>query len=339
MTINVALVTSEALIMGCDSIASSTRPMIDPFNLDWHKDDDGNLVKDKKGRYLIPIDRSDVERVVSNLYSGVSKMFLIHNEPDVIATTAGAAKLNEKTIKVLAELFCEQHKNAKKKLVNIEPIARAFLRFIRKEFDLHHKDSRLPPEFRDGPEFLLGGYGRDDTFPSLYRVVVATDEVFKEFAQGECGLSWNGQAESIERVIRGYDSELIRSVESCMEDAFDNYHQKMSEATLNIINSLLTKLHAKLPDGIDTSLPARVKAEIPWDELKLMIDYANMPLQNGIDFVSWLCLTQSARAKFARGLPTVGGRIHIGMVTKSDRFRMLGEPELEHRYPGFAHDL
>ena len=91
MTINVALVTSEALIMGCDSIASSSRPMIDPFNQSWVQDDEGEFVRDPEGRYLMRLEMSDIQQVVSTLMSGVSKMFLVHAEPPVVATTAGAA--------------------------------------------------------------------------------------------------------------------------------------------------------------------------------------------------------------------------------------------------------
>jgi len=80
--------------------------MIDPFIRQPHKDSDGKLMTDEQGRYLIPIKRSDIERVVSNLHSGVSKMFLVHEDPDIVAITAGAAKLNEKTMKVLADTFC-----------------------------------------------------------------------------------------------------------------------------------------------------------------------------------------------------------------------------------------
>ena len=57
-----------------------------------------------------------------------------------------------------------------------------------------------------------------------------------------------------------------------------------------------------------------------------------------IDFVSWLVMIQSGKAKFAIGLPTVGGRTHIGVITKNE-FKLLGELDLEHRFTGFEHDL
>ena len=84
MTINLALVTGEVLIMGCDSIASSTRPMVNPFRRPWLKDGKGKLVKDADGRFLMPLDTSDITPVVYNLMSGVTKMFLVYKNPPIV---------------------------------------------------------------------------------------------------------------------------------------------------------------------------------------------------------------------------------------------------------------
>ena len=45
---------------------------------------------------------------------------------------------------------------------------------------------------------------------------------------------------------------------------------------------------------------------------------------------------QSGMSKFAIGVPTVGGRTHVGVVTRHEGFRMLGEPELRHTHIGFV---
>jgi hypothetical protein len=41
----------------------------------------------------------------------------------------------------------------------------------------------------------------------------------------------------------------------------------------------------------------------------------------------------------AQGVPTVGGRIHIGIITQSGGFKMLNEPDLSHQTTGFAGDF
>ena len=64
------------------------------------------------------------------------------------------------------------------------------------------------------------------------------------------------------------------------------------------------------------------------------IAYGHLPIQDAIDFAAYLVELQSGRAKFASGVATVGGRTHIGIVTKQGGFRMLDEPELHYSRVG-----
>ena len=50
MTVNVGLITSDALVFGCDSVASMTEPLLDPFGL-LEVDQDGNLIMDENGKF------------------------------------------------------------------------------------------------------------------------------------------------------------------------------------------------------------------------------------------------------------------------------------------------
>lgn len=339
MTINIVLVTNEALIMGCDSIASSTTPAINPFEADIHKDADGKPIKDADGNFLLVFKPEEITTQVTTLLSGVTKGFKIYEKPDVVALTAGLAQMNSRSMQTISEEFFEKQKTRKQKLVNVEAIAKAYLRFLRAEYLRHYKKSPLPKEIRSGPELLVGGFSKHEIFPSIYRVKVKENTCERDFKLGEFGLCWNGQADSVERFIRGYDSILKPQIESAVSSLFDRHHERMRDKLVEIVNEILTKLGANMPDGVEMKLPSRGSAKLPWDGAKLAFDYGNMPLQNAIDFVAWLVLMQSGRAKFASGLPTVGGRTHICIIRKSVGAVFLGEQELENRYTGFAHDL
>ena len=54
-----------------------------------------------------------------------------------------------------------------------------------------------------------------------------------------------------------------------------------------------------------------------------------------MDLVAFLVNLQSGRAKFGSGVATVGGRTHVGVITKN-RFEMLEEPRLKHTNTGFT---
>jgi hypothetical protein len=62
----------------------------------------------------------------------------------------------------------------------------------------------------------------------------------------------------------------------------------------------------------------------------------NLPLQDAVDLASFLVGLQSGKSKFAMGVPRAGGRTHVGVVTRYEGFRMLGEPELRHTHVGFV---
>src|SRR6185437_2947307 len=86
MTINIALATSEGLVLACDSIASSTGYFIPAFG--------DHVEAQADGKFLATYRFSDVVTHVTNSWGGVTKMFPLHDrETPVAAITAGLAKL------------------------------------------------------------------------------------------------------------------------------------------------------------------------------------------------------------------------------------------------------
>lgn len=341
MTINVGLVTSDALVLGCDSIATVTAYFLDPFALTWNTDAAGKLIEDAEGKYSVQFDFRDLQPLVTNAWGGVTKMFEIHPAPTpVVAVTAGAAKLNDRPIASYGmEFFSSMQKREKKKFVKVDVICRQFLAYMRNEFERHYASSPLPDSLKEGPEFIVGGYGRDDDFPSIFRVSVKDNRISQEFSAGKTGISWNGQSDAVERFIRGYDSSLKHDFETKIAAELTAYSKTITNYVAETINKILDLLEQKLPDGVKIELPEIKKIETPWNKYNVSIDYANLPLQDAIELVSFLVNVQAGRAKFARGVATVGGRTHIGVITKAKGFQLLNEPQLAHRHTGFGDDL
>jgi hypothetical protein len=152
-------------------------------------------------------------------------------------------------------------------------------------------------------------------------------------------VSWNGQSDAVERFIRGYDGPLRKEIEKKIEDELQSYNENVTKRSAEIINSVLSALKVKMPANIDISLPAPAKITIPWNKYKISIGYGNLPLQEAINAVSFLVNVQSGKARFAKGVATVGGRIHLGYLTKGKNFELLNEPELVHKYTGFSDGL
>ena len=87
---------------------------------------------------------------------------------------------------------------------------------------------------------------------------------------------------------------------------------------------------------MNTKLPAAPEIAIPWHRYHCDIACGNLPLQDAVDLAAFLVSLQSGMSKFAVGVPTVGGRTHVGVVTRHEGFRMLSEPELRHTHVGFV---
>lgn len=340
MTINIALATSEGLVLGCDSIASSVEYVVNPFELEQPSDEEGEPLKDSDGRPLIALDYSSIRPVVTNAWGGVTKLFQIHGgAAPVAAVTSGIAQLKDRTMKSYAEEFLVSSMHIGVTLRSVEEISQAFLQFMRKHYLEHHEGSQIPEEYWTGPVFLAGGYGISDELPSVYRLDVKDNQVYDQINGGEFGVAWSGQADSVERLIRGYDSALKDEVERHLGQMIDENYGRLTTAMARILDSVLAQLGGKMPPVVDTVLPSKLEVSLPWDQFKVGFDYGNLPLQSAVDFVAFLVNLQSGKSRFAPGVATVGGRTQVAVISKGEGYRILNEPELQHRHTGFGDDL
>lgn len=346
MTINVALVTGDAVVLGCDSIASSTQLFLNPLPY-LDKDANGDFSQDDEGRMVARFGFNDLQHVVTDAWGGVTKMFELcgAGQNPCAAVTAGMASLNGRNIASIAGQFRGLAAPGGQ-YGSIEAVANAFVEHVGAQYDAHYAATGDPPEFRNDVEFLIGGFGQGDNFPSLFRVNLvhpADTRISKVYGTGEgfssrTGVAWAGQADGIERVLFGYDRPLRAAIEREITEKLDSLHQSMSGAVISILAQVLSALNAQLPEGLNTELPPREEIVLDWDQLRANIDFPNLPIQDAVDLVAFLVNLQSGKAKFVRGVPTVGGRTHVGIVSRQG-FRMLNEPELVHRNVGYARDI
>jgi hypothetical protein len=257
--------------------------------------------------------------------------------------TSGLAAVNEQKISGIAKSFSET-KGSDGQFTTVSAVVNAFVEHIGDEYEKAHQS--VEEMFRGDLDFLIGGFGRQDAFPSVYRVNLKRPKDKRisplygpgQGFSGRTGLAWAGQADAVERLLFGVDSLLRQAVDRSIREYTETLHKAMSQSVVNILAATLRKLNATLPTDVDTTLPAQPTFQANWDEGRLFIDFANLPLQDAVDFVSYLVSIQSGKAKFVRGVPQVGGRTHIGIVQRGS-FSMPNEPELSHRNIGYARDL
>lgn len=284
MTINIVLVTSEAIVFGCDSTSTASRQMVDRGKFQ-SSTAQGNDVTAK-------FSRSDFQSVVVRTVSGVRKMFPVGTpRVPMMAVTSGVAKLKKRTI---ASLALEFHRSA----LHGDTVAATvenFRAFMRTYYEGHYQQLAVPNRFRDALTFLVGGYGKDAKFPALHRVDVKEDTTERLHWRGSNGIAWAGKADAVSRIVLGFDHHLRQAI-------YD------------------------------------IDKNFPFDQFRAGFEYADLPLQEAINMVAYLVLVQSAKERFVPDIPVVGGRTHIGVITKERGIQLINEPELTHEHIGFFDD-
>ena len=298
-----------------------------------------NPLKDKDGNLTIPFKPELFQTVVVDVMPGVAKMFKVYDRNDtfVAATTTGMAALNDRAISAHASDFVTHQSGLKSEFANVNAVVAAFAKHVNKAYEQHYSSSRVNRDYWGDLDFLLGGYGKHDNMPCLFRLNIKQNMIKESFSCGQHGVAWAGQSDSVERVIRGYDSILRFSIEDRVNAEFDKYRGRMAGKLVDIVNAVLKDVGANIPEDIDLTLPGPPRADLEWESAHLTIPYGSLATQRAVDFVSFLVMLQSGPQRFSTGIATVGGRTHVGVVTQTG-FELLNEPELDHSHTGFSDD-
>jgi hypothetical protein len=259
---------------------------------------------------------------------------LARGDTPVAAITAGLAKLGERTMSSCALEFFHSQQTLGDPLRTVNAVADAFLTFMRAKYDEHYANSPVPEEFREGPMFLVGGYGSADYLPAIVRVDLQLNRTYVHFGPGQGGIAWEGQSNAVERLIRGHDASVRTAVEKAVTDGILQIREAVKTGVEQTLQTMIDRVRRIRSEICGSS--ARDAPNCPtvgWYQAR--IGYGNLPLQDAIDFAAYLVNTQSGVSKFAQGVPTVGGRTHIGLITRQDGFKMIDESPLTHRNTGF----
>lgn len=339
MTINVALATYDAIVLGCDSLSSVRTPYL--RIADFARDGEGKFMTDGAGNLLMPFTADRIVSPTTSVFGGVSKMFCLFADPGhdcvVGAVTAGQAILNGVTIAALAHRFKRSH--ARDACNSVEVVAKEFLAFMRGEWERDTHFSELGEGARTGlttVQFLIGGFGGAVEHGQIFRVDVKTNSCVEQFPSADhTGVCWAGTADHAERLIRGVAQEVRSTVTRQIKEALDAQRTSL----LKSVSDSLATQNVTLPEGFTLEVEETFAPSFGWDVASADVGYGNLPLQYGVDFVSLLVNTQSGMMRFSRGIPTVGGRTHIGVVRRGEPFHMLNKAKLVHKNVGYADDV
>ncbi|MCK9375520.1 MAG: hypothetical protein M0P73_05145 [Syntrophobacterales bacterium] len=329
MTTLAALATKDALVLGCDSLGSVTKWMLDPFILlgEFFDPQEGYKLKvDKDGTPLLK-KFDDVykksELIPYYHMTHVSKLFSL--EPlgmGVMAT--GIASIGNRTIKSLIREFKVSEYAFTKDGMNstdytVDSIAQALLKFIVGYYEIEYLQWTSKPEL----EFMIGGYDKTKQVPDIYRIFVNENKIQHIF-QGEApfGIAFGGQMDEIQRIVFGTDWRNRIQLNDRANKLLEKYRNLLQEYLKGkgIVEELpqIDNFHDELSLFKDWNL---TQFEANWG------DFSN---QNAIECVSWFVGIMIKSHEFRSHLPMVGGKVHLGLITKDRGFNFISKEEYIH---------
>ncbi|MCS4542344.1 MAG: hypothetical protein HY929_08560 [Euryarchaeota archaeon] len=328
MTTLVALSTKDALVLGCDSLGSRTRRVIDPgdlidfFNLD---DKEFPLKLDKDGKPLLKSFNEVYLRSVSTPVehmTHMAKLFLLEPLKIGIMLT-GITSIGERTIKSLVEEFkTKKIKLIKSKSYTVKDIAEKILEHILLYYEKEYPDEKSRPEL----ELILGGYGKKEVLPEIYRIKLPVKNIELQLgSQGESrfGIVFGGQMKEIQRIVFGTDYGNTLELRKRHIELLKKYREKIMELLKS--NSITFQIPEFSKDEL-SELDIFTK---DWKLEGFEANWGDFSEQNAIECVDFFVNIMIKSQQFGGGMPTVGGEVHIALITK-DKARFVSKEEYYH---------
>lgn len=337
MTTLVALATKDAIVLGCDSLSTKTHDLINPISLLRYFDpeDNFNLKKDTHGNPILKDFWADIwsqrQDIPHSHMTHTDKLFSL-SPFKMGAMITGLSSLGKRTIRSLLGEFHQdkiQTKHKKGEKPEVKEVAE-----LLKSFISNHYDNEYDPEQKFGRpylEIMLCGYdeNEDETGydPHIIRVKFpesSCKEVFKD--DNKFGVAFGGQTKEIQRIVHGTDTENLFRINDRHYELIREYHRK-------IIEKLKRKhLDIALPEPTDAQLEkmGMNMAKDRWRLIGFNADWGDFSDQNAIACVDFFVKIMINSQQFSDEMPTVGGQVHIAIITKKKGYKPISPEEYIH---------
>lgn len=174
---------------------------------------------------------------------------------------------------------------------------------------------------------MIGGYDKAKQVPDIYRIFVHENRIQKIFQDDSpFGIAFGGQMEEIQRIVFGTDTtNRLRLIER-VNNLLENYRNLLQ-------NYLKEKVISEELPKID-NFADNLFLFKDWGLTQFDANWGDFSNQNAIECVSWFVGIMIRSHEFSSRLPTVGGKIHLGLVTKNKGFTFISKEEYTHEGHG-----
>lgn len=344
MTTILSLASRDFIVVGCDSLATYSSELIDPGPMfkKYFDQTTGKLLTDATGAPLLDATQlfTHASSYPVNQLPSVTKLFDLTPKRAALLF-AGVARVGDLSVKNLVETF----KHDKKKFIDYKNYTIQGLAERLRDHVLAAYQQQIPVEAqRPGMEILVSGYSSSQIQPEVFKLTfnynwttsVFEAEVFPMIKRGQYDVAFGGQYDVIERVVKGLDFESFLSLRSRCQEIVNEYKSSI-EKSLAAANVSFT-----LPPIDHNSDDFNLFAKEFGGVRRIFTDVGSLSEQAGIDFVTFLIQTMIKSQEFSASIPTVGGDIHIGLLTTAHGFQWISKEEYkaqDHSIPKFGYAL
>lgn len=327
MTTIVSLAARDFIVVGCDSLATTSLDLVFPHELsaDFFEAN-GNLKLDANGKPLLRNSSEIWSRAKSMPVDQLPSVVKLYDLEPMKACLlfAGASRIGDTTIRNLVETFkAKKEIRSRKSTYTIEWVGNQFRDFVIATYEREIPEAWMRPTM----EVILSGYSASHREPEIWRLVFSFDRSSRIF---ECTVTndvprksynvlFGGQYDVIQRVVNGIDGPSYWSLRQRTFKALDQYHDEM-QAAVHAINPNLT-----IPKPDFWQQKYNIFGNDQGGVTRIFSDVGSLSEQAGIDFVYFLIDMMIKSQEFASSIPTVGGKIHVAMLTKSAKLKWISK--------------
>lgn len=243
------------------------------------------------GRVLQPNGVS--EEGVLQIFNNAKKLLQIGNDFPIGVLTWGQAFIGPRTIESLVSEWqynagwqsIETFKNNNpEKQYTVEECANGLLKHLTEK---HQEEfGKVPQNQQPGLGIVVAGYSEQGFFPEIWRFVIPYDKAITNQrpdinGKPDFGASWYGITEPMVRLHFGRDEQVIKIIS-------EKYKISVDE-----LNGLLQPLQYQIP-------------------------FAQMPLQDAIDYANYMINLVIGRFRFVIGPELCGGKIDLAAITQRE---------------------
>lgn len=256
------------------------------------------LAADSRVTLTTHIQSEETKQILPNTFDNATKLLQINGHDYVGAVTYGLGAMGEKEPRVAHSFIPEFEEHLESKLSQKDEKQLPVKDFSKElsDFFMDQWGKKMSENY-SGPDmiFLVGGFDKGAPYGKVFMIQIPNRPEPCEQNIDQFGVTWGGQLEFTNRLIKGFDPGLPSMIKSYLD------------------------LNPKQEQELIQHLERKLSAQIP---------YQFLPLQDCVNLSIFLIRTTIEMQTWMIGIRGVGGAIDVATITRTDGFKSVQQKNI-----------